>query len=406
MVFVAPLPPGAPVNPSGFVSVPGGPQIGAPGVPSAPIGIQSGAPSVPTAPGWPQSGAPGVPTAPSWPQGGPQPPSGPPWGGGPTWGGAPGQSAPMQAVQQGVGHAARGKLLASVPAKIIAAALAVTVVGGAAAGAYVVTRPQPVIQLKSSYTVGTTPAGAAETSFTVSGQKFSSNSSVTFLLDGTPAPDNQPKESDSQGTVEATLQVTDQWSVGKHTLTARDGDGYYTKAGISIEIVAPGSASTPGPNNAPTDLSSFVVNASISGGGAPRERAITVTQGKPCDPEVDTGQTATGNGTYIDERTGTVIGTLTFTRVTVCSGSYQGGKLDYIETMNSLTFVLDNGNTCQAKTPYTSSHFQGTFSDATHMSGTANGDAIAIICARTDINYLVSSAGWSGSWTGTVTPTA
>jgi len=325
------------------------------------------------------------------------------------WGSSPVQTAPVQVAKHGAGHVLRGKLLASVPAKIIAAVVAVTVVGTTAAAAYVFTRPQPVIQLTSAYKVGTTLAGASATSFTVSGQKFSSNSLITFLLDGRPAPGNQEKESDNQGNVQVKLLVTDQWSVGKHTLTAQDAQGYATKAGVLIEIVAPGAANTPGPNGSPTDLSTFTVNANISatvstGGTGQLNQTIYVTKGVPCDPAVDTGQPATHNGTYINAQTGAVQGTLTYTIVEVCSGSYRGGKLSYTETVNSLTFLLDNGNSCRAQTPYVDRHFEGSFSDATTMSGTVTHDQIGITCARTDINYLIPSPSWSGTWTGTVTP--
>jgi hypothetical protein len=403
MVFIPPYLPGTPASPSGFVGAPAGPQVAAPGVASAPAGPQSGMPSMPTAPGAGQSGFPPHP---------PMPPGGQPWGGGPPstmpWAGPPAQQAPVTVAGKGA-HALGGKLLASIQAKIIAAVLAVAVVGTAAAAAYVVTRPQPVIQLKSSYSVGNTPAGASSTSFTVSGQKFSSNALVTFLLDGRPVPDTQPTESDNQGNIEATLLVTDQWSVGRHTLTATDANGYTTRTGILLEIVAQGGANTPSPNGSPTDLSTFTIQATTtvtSGGSGTFQSTITVTKGAPCDLTSDTGQPVTRSGTYTNTQTGQVDGTLTYTIDVVCSGSYQNGKLNYIETVNSLTFVLDNGNTCQAQTPYTSTHYQGSFSDPTTISGMMTGDAVNITCARTDINYLVSNSPWAGTWTGTVTPGA
>lgn len=400
VVFISPMLPGAPGSPSGFVGAPAGPQMAAPGVPTTSALPQSGAPGVPTASAGPQSGAPGVPTAPGGPQGSmPHQP----------WGTSPVQSAPIQMAKHGAGHVLRGKLLASVPAKIIAAALAVAVVGTTAAAAYVLTRPQPVIQLTSVYKVGTTPAGAAATAFTVSGQKFSSNSLITFLLDGRPAPDNQQKESDNQGSVQVTLLVTDQWNVGKHTLTARDAQGYVTKAGISIEIVAQGAANTPGPNDSPTDLSSFTLKGTLlatqsNGLTFQSAETLVITKGVPCDPTSDTGQPITQNGTYINEQTGAVEGTLTFTFVAVCSGSYRGGKLTYVETTNSLTYVLDDGNRCVAQTPYVSARFEGNFTSAAAITGPFSGDGVSITCARTDIRYLISSLPWTATWTPTFIP--
>jgi hypothetical protein len=385
MVFMPPGPLSGPVYPSGVASAPGVPQVGAPGVPSVPGGPQGGWGTAPSAPGGVQTGQ--------------------PWSSGPPWNAAPGQGLPVQAAQPGVAQATAGKVGLGLTAKIIAAVGALTVVAASAVTAYVVLRPQPVIHLHSSYSVGKTLAGATSTTFAVSGEKFSGNSSVTFLLDGVPAPDTTTKETDKQGALQATLTVTDNWNVGKHILTARDANGYTTKAGIPIEIVAQGAASTPGPNGAPADLSSFLVKATVSAstGSGPGPTTLTVTKGVPCDPINDTGKPITGNGTYTNIQTGAAGGTLTYAIAEVCSGHYGNGKLSYTETVNSLTFVLDNGNTCQAQTPYVGEHFEGSFSDANTMSGTANGDAISITCARTDINYLVSNPAWSGTWTGTVT---
>src|SRR5262249_23147964 len=72
--------------------------------------------------------------------------------------------------------------------------------------------------------------GATDTSFHVIGQQFSGNASITFLLDGQPAPGTQAVQSDSNGNVQADLPVTPDWSVGRHTLTARDDQNFVTKA--------------------------------------------------------------------------------------------------------------------------------------------------------------------------------
>src|SRR5256885_15000753 len=67
---------------------------------------------------------------------------------------------------------------------LIIATVVVVILAGAGAGlVYFLTRPQPVINVTSNYKVGVVPAGSTSTVFHVSGQKFSGNSAITFLLD-------------------------------------------------------------------------------------------------------------------------------------------------------------------------------------------------------------------------------
>jgi hypothetical protein len=127
----------------------------------------------------------------------------------------------------------------------------VVVAGGIATAAHFLSRPQPLISITSNYKMGNTLAGATGTILHISGQKFSSNSAITFLLDGHVAPGNPGTRSDANGNVSADVTITNAWSVGTHTLTARDASNYSTNNSVSVTIVQPGQANTPGPNGAP-----------------------------------------------------------------------------------------------------------------------------------------------------------
>ncbi|HET8842518.1 MAG TPA: FHA domain-containing protein, partial [Ktedonobacteraceae bacterium] len=100
--------------------------------------------------------------------------------------------------------------------KVLIIILVILLVLGAGGGgaAYFLTRPQPTINVTSSYTAGSTPAGASGTELNVSGQKFSGNSEITFLLDGNPVSGLATGHSDGNGALTTTLKVTDAWQVG------------------------------------------------------------------------------------------------------------------------------------------------------------------------------------------------
>ncbi|GEM_PF-1134932 len=223
----------APQAPAAFPVAPGvpgayaGPQAAAPGVPGAYAGPQSGAPGVPSGYAGPQSGAASVPGAPSAPQAGAQP-----WQQGAT---------AARVAGKGVARGLRYKLLGTVQAKIITAVVAATVVVGAggATAAYILTRPAPVIQVTSDFHPAghMPPVGAPMVVLHVTGQDFSGNSSVTFSLDGNPAPGAKSVTSDGKGNITANLTVTGDWRYGFHTLTATDASHYTTKNGVRVEII-------------------------------------------------------------------------------------------------------------------------------------------------------------------------
>jgi len=263
--------------------------------------------------------------------------------------------------------------------------------GGGGTALYFATRPQPVISVTSKYAVGTTPAGASATSFTVIGHDFSGNSSVTFLLDGAPAPGGSSAQSDSNGNISAQFTLTDAWIVGTHTITAKDASGYLTKAGKAFVVVPAGQANTPGPHGAPTDSANIAINANVNAGSSSGNTTLTITGGKVCG-DLDDGQPHTHNGTSNG------VG-YTETTTHTCSGTYKGGKLNYIENATSDKVVFDNGLICDAHVPYVSAHLEGAFTDATSINGSYSEDTIVVEC-----NMGVGRQSFTantGTWTGT-----
>src|SRR6266852_4579714 len=195
---------------------------------------------------------------------------------------------------------------------LIIAIVVVVILAGAGAGlVYFLTRPQPVINVTSNYKVGVVPAGSTSTVFHVSGQKFSGNSAITFLLDGTPAPGGPSAHSDANGNVTADLTITNGWAVGSHTLTARDAGNYTTNTGIPVTIVPQGQAHTPGPNASPPDDMTFSLNVNIQAQDTKTGKQITpfletlMIKGQPdpaggtiCRQSLNSGQSQTYDSTF------------------------------------------------------------------------------------------------------------
>jgi hypothetical protein len=289
---------------------------------------------------------------------------------------------------------------------IIALVILVLVGGGVGTGIYLLTRPHPVISVISKYNVGSTPAGAIGTTLQISGQKFSSNSAITFLLDGKPVPGNVTVQSDANGNVNANLPITSGWTVGNHMLTARDAGNYITQSGVGLTIVQPGEANTPGPNGAPPDAMSFKLGITIQHHDVvnnqmfnPLQETLIIT-GRP-DPaggtvcqSGDNGQSQTYNGTLNN-------GSINYreTYVETCSGIYKGGKLSYTQTVTSDQFSISDGSTCTVSSPYTYEQLQGTFTTATSISGTYSLGAVKAPCNNGNV---VTFDAESGTWTGQV----
>jgi len=288
--------------------------------------------------------------------------------------------------------------------KILLIAVIVLIVLGTAGGGifvYLIMQPQPFISVTSDYhtantTNTTTQAGSTGTDFRISGNKFSGNSAITFLLDDDVVPGNPVAQSDKDGKVTTRLTVTKDWSVGDHKLTARDASGYTTKDSVALKIVPQGQASTPGPNGAPPDDKSFTVNVNYQASGEVSHQ-ITLqvtghsdpTGGSACTSRAD-GVQNTYNG---QDNNGLYRNIYTLT----CSGTYKGGKLIYTETLTSDKYIYANGLTCIQRAPYVLMHLEGTFSSATTISGSYSQEARSYDCTPggpTDFSAAL------GNWTG------
>ncbi len=262
----------------------------------------------------------------------------------------------------------------------------------------------PTITITSAYHVGATLAGATGTTLRVSGQGFAANTTITLLLDGSPAPGAPPTRSASSGAFQASLAVTAAWPIGQHRLSARDAAGHTTPNPVAVRVVAQGEALTPGPNNAPADSQSFTLvltvhpRDAVTGEALPGYQTYLVITGKPdpaggavCNPLYDNNRTVTQTGTSSGIN-------FTITSSYTCSGTYKGGKLSYTETTTSYQIVYATGLRCQAKTPYVNQAFSGSFTSATTLSGTFRADAISYQCSN---GQTVQAHPKTGTWTGT-----
>ncbi len=272
---------------------------------------------------------------------------------------------------------------------------------------YLLTRPKPLITVTSSYHAGGAPVASTAISLHIKGAQFSANSAITLLLDGVPAPDTQVVPSDNQGAFTTDLTVTGRWKAGKHTLTARDADGYTTEVGAVVLIVSPGEANTPGPNGAPPDdTPAFTLQVTLSitdpttGQSIPALQENLTVQGQPdpaggtvCNPQTDDGQPHTNDGTT---SSGVQVHVII---AEVCSGSYKSGKVSYTETVTQYEEDLSNGVTCTVQTPALNQHLEGTFTSATSASGAFDTGAVTVTCSDGNSQDIPAQ---TGTWTATV----
>lgn len=281
---------------------------------------------------------------------------------------------------------------------------------------YAATRPNPVLALTSVYHVDGIPAGASSSTFSIHGQHFSGNEAITFILDGQQLFGVAPVESDGNGAFTVTLHISEDWTLGKHILTASDADHYLTKQGIQFIIVAAGQANTPGPNGAPSDNSSFKISANFSGTvletGNPDTSSETITvtgspnatSGSVCGEHED-GVPFVTSDTFSGGNLAGVEYKETF--VETCSGTYSGGKLEESITVSNqyLTYINSSSNNviCSPAVPYVYEQIQGTFSSATAISGTYNSASAKLTC-NSDFETITQYAE-AGSWNGTVSNT-
>lgn len=304
-------------------------------------------------------------------------------------------------------------------AKTIMLVVAVVVVAAGVIGtaAHFLSPSQPLISITSNYTMGNTPAGASGTTLHISGQNFSGNSAITILLDGNVAPGNAGTQSDSNGKFSADVTITDAWSAGTHTLTARDASNKSTQNGVTVQIVSPGQAHTPGPNGAPPDDASFKVTIQIQGQTTTGDhyslysmQATEVVTGHPdpmggtvCQPE-DNGQPSVTSDF-------TVPGHAPFKETSTysCSGGYKGGKLTLTEMLISDVFVVSqlDGTTAtctmNASQPQTVEQVSGSYTGNNTFSGTITYPAIPDSIYSCTSPYYRFHTYEQHNWTGQVT---
>jgi hypothetical protein len=284
-------------------------------------------------------------------------------------------------------------------------AVVVVAVGGIGAAHHFLSRPQPLISINSNYKVGNTPAGANGTILYISGQQFSSNSAITFLLDGHVAPGNPGTQSDSNGNFSTDVTITDAWSVGTHILTARDDSNDSPKNSVSVTIVQPGQANTPGPNGAPPDDASFTLKVTAPDVAQPfYSNPVLIITGHPdpeggtvCSPD-DSGQSITQNDTTYN--TGTP-----FTRVVtaICSGTYKAGQISYTETDTSVKISYQSNGVnvnCALNNPAVFLQLTGTYAGHDTFSGTINGLYVPYTCDQQGESFWHTAS--KGTWTGTI----
>ncbi|HZS76791.1 MAG TPA: zinc-ribbon domain-containing protein [Ktedonobacteraceae bacterium] len=288
---------------------------------------------------------------------------------------------------------------------IVVVAAAVVAAGGVAAAMHFLAH-SPLISITSPYKVGDAPAGASGTTLQISGQQFASNSPITFLLDGHAAPGNPGTHSDANGSFHANVPITDAWSIGTHTLTARDASNNSTQNSVSVVVVQQGQANTPGPDGAPPDDASFKVIAQIQGNQSPETEIVTghpdPMGGTACNSEdtgkpiVITGSTYNHNVPYRQ--------TATFS----CTGNYKAGKITFTETLTSSVTVYSEPDgttsTCTLNSPQVDEELSGSYTGNNTFSGTVTYPAIP----ASDFSCVPSGfTAWftysQSPWTGQVT---
>ncbi len=301
----------------------------------------------------------------------------------------------------------------SIKTVVIAITIIVVVAGGGiGAAAYFLTRPHPVITASSSFSVGSTLAGANGTTLHISGQKFSGSSPITFLLDGSPLPGSQSVTSDSNGNFQADLKITNSWKVGTHTLTARDASNYSTQQSVTVVIVAPGQAHTPGPNGAPPDSATFKVSATLQtrfSDGTSYDPAQTLQVTGHPDPTGGTVCRSQDNGTPVVTTSSTFDTSTAYRDSSTysCTGTYKGGHLTYTETITSELVTYYNANpvqTCKLLNPHAIEQISGNYT----TQGVFSGSATFELVPQTDFSCSAQGAYFyyrpaQGTWSGQVT---
>ncbi|WP_201369647.1 zinc ribbon domain-containing protein [Ktedonobacter robiniae] len=401
------MPPRAPMAPGGSYAPPASiPDAAYP--PAAPASVRPGMPTPQATPyqpgGYPppatpyQSGAfqqqQSVPSQPGYP---PLPPAGTP----PAFPGTypTGAYPPPQQKKSWLSTTA-GKVT-------IGLLIVVLLLGGIGVYAvYQLTRPKPIINVTSSYKVGSVPAGSTSTSLHVTGQQFSNSSDITFLLDGNPIAGQSPVLSDKDGKISSDLKIDTGWSIGQHTLTAKDAGGYTTKDGIPIDVVPEGQAHTPGPKGSPSDDQSFRLEVLLMGqdseSGKPFTSKATLIVTGHADPAGGSICTQYADGQPHTATDTSASGANTReTMTSQCDGNYKSGKVDYTEKLlqDSLE-ITEQGQTfkCTLDNSGTAIHLTGNFDSPSSAKGTFDNGTQSYTCNIPGASKLAVHD--TGSWTG------
>ncbi len=169
----------------------------------------------------------------------------------------------------------------------------------------------------------------------------------------------------------------------------------------------PTAQSSPGPNGAPPNNSSFTITTAppLSSFYGPQQPMVLIVT-RQAAPK---GSTVCGPLDDGKPHTFSPASGVTDMVATMCSGSYQDGKVSYTQTLLSFQFIddLSNGNVDNCTVSYSPNytvHLEGSFTDATHISGplTSNQPTPSVTCV---------SGGNSGSapffhvnsWSGVIT---
>jgi hypothetical protein len=264
----------------------------------------------------------------------------------------------------------------------------------------------PTISVTSTYQDGGTPAAADGTDIHVKGKNFAANSAVSFLLDSMPVTGSA--QSDAKGNIAVDLTVATSWTTGRHTLTASDANKNTTATGVTLKIVQPGEASTPGPYGAPANNATFSVevNAQMQDDADKTHYASHFTLNITGHPDPNGGTVCSPGDDRSPQETSipdvSADGT-TYAEVSTytCSGTYQAGKITYNETLQTRTISATSGASCTLNKPLSSyTQVTGTYNSQKEFSGTVTFSSIPVTqFTCKDLEYTPASA--TGTWTGT-----
>lgn len=292
---------------------------------------------------------------------------------------------------------------------MIIALLVLVLILAASAGSYTyytVTRPKPVMTISSLYHVDKVPAGSQGTRIQVQGNGFTPSSPITLLVDQVPLK-IQGIKSDEQGRLKTEIEVSGNWKPGKHSLLAKDKDGYMPQQAASFLVVKQGQAHTPGPHGSPPDDASYKLKVKLDMVNEFGNKVntdidfILIVTGKPdpaggsvCSEDAD-GKPHVKN--YPKQFN------MTTTTIYSCEGTYKAGRIDYTQMITDVKMVFagysNETNVCVNKgEAFLYHHLIGTFNDAKTITGTLARPHHELICDRKGARGIYYAL--NGTWKG------